>query len=86
LAHEPGLEACSVTVETAPDPGSRLAAEVSRMLVDDAPGLSRRMLAEAVATYPRGSAAVSARVTLTFSAARPGAQEHEGLGLRRRTG
>jgi hypothetical protein len=86
LAHEPGLEACTVTVETAPDPGSRLAAEVSRMLVDEAPALSRQMLTEAVATYPKGSAAVSARVTLTFTATRPGAQEREGLGLRRRTG
>ncbi len=86
LGHEPGLEACSVTVETAPDPGSRLAAEVSRMLVDDAPALSRQMLTEAVATYPKGSAAVSARVALTFTATRPGAQEREGLGLRRRSG
>ncbi len=85
LAHEPGLEACTVTIETAPDPGSRLEAEVSTLLVDGAPELSRQVLAEAVATYPKGSAAVSARVALTFTATRPGAQEREGLGLRRRT-
>ncbi len=85
LAHEPGLVACTVTIETAPDPGSRLAAEVGTLLVDGAPELSRQVLAETVATYPKGSAAVSARVALTFTATRPGAQEREGLGLRRRT-
>lgn len=85
LGHEPGLVACAVTIETAPDPGSRLAAEVSTLLVDGAPELSRKVLTEAVATYPTGSAAVSARVALTFTATRPGAQEREGLGLRRRT-
>lgn len=85
LAHEPALVACTVTVETAPDPGSRLAAEVSTLLVEGAPVLSRRVLTETVATYPKGSAAVSARVALTFTATRPGAQEREGLRLSRRT-
>ncbi len=85
LAHEPGLVACAVTVETAPDPGSRLAAEVSTLLVDGAPELSRRVLTETVATYPKGSAAVSARVALTFTAARGGGGEREGMGLRRRS-
>ena len=86
LAHEPGLEACTVTIETAPDPGSRLAAEVSTLLVADAPELSRQVLTETVATYPKGSAAVFARVTLTFTANRPAAQEREVLGLLRRRG
>lgn len=79
LGHEANLEACTVTVETAPDPGSRLAAEVDAMLSDDAPSLSRAVLTEAAACYPRGSAAVSAHVTLTFSARRTPHAEAESL-------
>jgi hypothetical protein len=79
LGHEANLEACSVTVETAPDPGSRLAAEVDAMLTDDAPALSRAVLTEAAASYPHGSAAVTAYVTLTFSARRVAHTEAEGV-------
>lgn len=79
LGHEASLEACSVTIETAPDPGSRLAAEVDAMLVDAAPALSRAMLTEAAASYPHGSAAVTSYVTLTFSARRVAHTEAEGV-------
>ena len=79
LGHEANLEACSVTVETAPDPGSRLAAEVEAMLTGDAPALSRAMLTETAASYPHGSAAVTAYVTLTFSARRVSHSEAEGV-------
>ena len=79
LGHEAGLEACSVTIETAPDPGSRLAAEVESMLTPDSPALSRAMLTETVASYPHGSAAVTAYVTLTFSARRVLHTEAEGV-------
>lgn len=79
LGHEANLEACSVTVETAPDPGSRLAAEVDAMLTSDAPALSRAMLTETAASYPHGSAAVTAYVTLTFSARRVSHTEAEGV-------
>ncbi len=79
LGHEANLEACSVTVETAPDPGSRLAAEVEAMLTDDAPALSRAMLTETAASYPHGSAAVTSYVTLTFSARRVSHTEAEGV-------
>ena len=79
LGHEANLEACSVTVETAPDPGSRLAAEVDAMLTNDAPALSRAVLTEAAASYPHGSAAVTAYVTLTFSARRVAHTEAEGV-------
>jgi hypothetical protein len=82
LGHEASLEACTVTIETAPDPGSRLAAEVDALLTDDAPALSRAVLTEAAATYPRGSAAVHAYVTLTFTARTQVHREAEGvLGL-----
>jgi len=79
LGHEANLEACSVTVETAPDPGSRLAAEVDAMLTGDAPALSRAMLTETAASYPHGSAAVTAYVTLTFSGRRVSHSEAEGV-------
>ena len=79
LGHEANLEACSVTVETAPDPGSRLAAEVDAMLTDDAPALSRAVLTETAVSYPHGSATVTAYVTLTFSARRVSHTEAEGV-------
>jgi hypothetical protein len=81
LGHEANLEACTVTVETAPDPGSRLAAEVQTMLTPDAPALSRAMLTEAAASYPHGSATVTAYLTLTFSARRAARTEREGVRL-----
>jgi len=81
LGHEANLEACTVTVETAPDPGSRLAAEVQTILTPDAPALSRAMLTEAAASYPHGSATVTAYLTLTFSARRPARTETEGVRL-----
>jgi hypothetical protein len=90
LGHEANLDACTVTVETSPDPGGRLAAEVQSMLIPDAPALSRAMLTEAAASYPRGAASVSAYVTLTFSARRtPHTKGHghgHGHGSRKRTG
>lgn len=79
LGHEADLEAVTVTVETAPDPGSRLAAEVDQLLTADAPALSRAMLTEAAASYPHGAATVTAYVTLTFSARRIAHTEAEGM-------
>jgi hypothetical protein len=58
-----------VTVETAPDPGTRLGNEVSGRLVPDAPALSRDVLNEVVRTYSAGSAAISSRVALTWTRA-----------------
>lgn len=84
LGHEANLEACTVTIETAPDPGSRLVAEVEGMLQPGAPALARAMLTEAAASYPHGSAAVTAYVTLTFSARRVSHTETEGVRAQRR--
>ncbi|WP_329468700.1 SCO6880 family protein [Streptomyces sp. NBC_01431] len=73
LATEPGLIGASVTVETAPDTGIRLAEEVNTNLSPDAPPLAAAMLRDVLATYPAGSAQISTRITLTYSgAARPG--------------
>ncbi|MGF1662339.1 MAG: SCO6880 family protein [Kineosporiaceae bacterium] len=73
LAAEPGLVAASVTVESAPDSGTRLREEVRRRVDPDAPAVALAMLDEVVDRYPQGSAQVRAWVALTFSAAaRPG--------------
>ena len=66
---EPGLEAVSVTIETAPDTGLRLRREVQQRMHDDAPEFSRRLLRGIVDAYPAGSAVVRAYVALTFAAA-----------------
>ncbi|WP_329484298.1 hypothetical protein OG555_19310 [Kribbella sp. NBC_01484] len=68
LGHEDGLVGASVTVETTPDTGYRLGAEVRHNTTADAPAVARQMLAEVVDTYPRGAAQVKAWITLTFSA------------------
>jgi hypothetical protein len=58
-----------VTIETAPDPGTRLAREVGGQLDPDAPALAREVLHEVVRVYPAGSAKISARIAVTYSAA-----------------
>jgi hypothetical protein len=58
LAHEPGLLGAAVIVETAPDPGTRLAAEVIPQLSADAPANARAVMTEVVGSYP--AAALSA--------------------------
>ncbi|GAB2718026.1 SCO6880 family protein [Kitasatospora kifunensis] len=72
LAYEPSLVGASVTIEAAPDPGTRLNAEVSRNLSPDAPALARAVLEEVVRTYPSGSATLTTRVALTYSGAARG--------------
>lgn len=79
LGHEGSLEACTVTIETAPDPGSRLRAEIDQMLLPTAPALSRAVLTEAATSFPHGSATLNAYVTLTFSARRALHTEAEGV-------
>jgi hypothetical protein len=69
LGDEPGVEAASVTVETAPDTGTRLRREVTTHIDPDAPEFAKAMLREAVDRYPAGSSTVKAYVAITFSAA-----------------
>lgn len=66
LSHEPGLDAASVTIETAPDSGERLRAEVDQLIDPAAPALARQVLAETAQSYPAGGAQVSTRVALTY--------------------
>jgi hypothetical protein len=67
LAREPGLVQAAVTVETTPDPGTQLAAEVASTIQPDAPDLARAVLDEVVQTYPAGAAMVETRVSLTYT-------------------
>jgi len=69
LGDEAGIVAAAVTIETAPDTGTRLRGEVTANIDPEAPAYARAMLNEVVATYPSGSASVRAYVSVTFSAA-----------------
>lgn len=78
LGDEPGIVGASVTVETAPDTGSRLRREVNGQIDPGAPALAQAMLREVMATYPEGSATVKAWVALTFAATvRKGAKRRD---------
>lgn len=68
LGDEPGLQGCSVTIETAPDTGHRLRREVKAAMDPDSSPFARKMLAEVVGTYPSGSSMITAYVALTFAA------------------
>ena len=68
LADEPGIEAAAVTIETAPDTGTRLRWEVAANLDPHAPAFAAAMLREVVDRYPAGSSTVKAYVAVTFSA------------------
>ncbi|GAA4998041.1 hypothetical protein GCM10023205_84780 [Yinghuangia aomiensis] len=69
LGLEPGLVSASVTVEAAPDTGERLRQEVYGNIRPNAPDLARRVLADVVESYPRGSASLSTYIALTYSGA-----------------
>lgn len=68
LGDETGVEAAAVTIETAPDSGTRLRREVELQVDPDAPPFARAVLAETVENYPAGSSTVKAYVSITFSA------------------
>ncbi|GAB3918925.1 hypothetical protein GCM10011575_28960 [Microlunatus endophyticus] len=67
LGDETGVEAAAVTIETAPDSGSRLRREVELQTDPDTPPFARAVLAETVASYPEGSSTVKAYVSVTFA-------------------
>ena len=78
LGDEPGVEAASVTIETAPDSGTRLHQEVELNIDPDAPRFSLETLREVVRDYPLGSSTVKAYVAITFAAAiRPGGKRRK---------
>ena len=67
ISNEPGVVAASVTVESAPDFGTRLRTEVESNLDPDAPTLASTVLREIVSSYPRNSATLKAFVAVTFT-------------------
>ncbi|WP_199182340.1 SCO6880 family protein [Cryobacterium sp. Y11] len=69
LGDEPGIEAVSVTIETAPDTGTRLRREVNSRIDPDAPEFATSILHDLVRQYPAGSATIKAYVAITFNAA-----------------
>ncbi|MFJ6570696.1 SCO6880 family protein [Streptomyces sp. NPDC091292] len=73
LAHEPGLRGASVIVETAPDPGTRLAHEVLPRIHPDAPAAARAVMEEVVERYPSASTEMHTYVSLTYGV--PGGQK-----------
>lgn len=67
LGSEPGVVGATVTIETAPDSGTRLGQSVTQRIDADAPELARQVLQEVVRTYPQGSSSNRAYVTVTFA-------------------
>ncbi|MES9541875.1 SCO6880 family protein [Actinomadura sp. NPDC000600] len=66
LGHMPAVRWVSVTVDTAPEPGSTLADAVDRAVVDTAPEPARTIMSELVRTAPAAAADVDTRVSITF--------------------
>jgi hypothetical protein len=66
LPREPGLVACQISVESAPDPGTRLRHMLEGRIAPDAPAFAREVIDEIKHTYPSGSADVRARIALTY--------------------
>lgn len=79
LCREPMLVQAQITVETTPDPGTRLAAEVATTTRTDAPDLACQVLDDVVCTYPAGSASVDTRVSLTYTPPPGRALSHEDM-------
>ncbi|MFI7080928.1 SCO6880 family protein [Micromonospora sp. NPDC049903] len=77
LSREPHLVQAQVTVETTPDPGTRLAAEVAATSRPDAPALALQVLTDVVESSPAGSATVDTRVSLTYTAPPGRSMSHE---------
>ncbi|MFF1452687.1 SCO6880 family protein [Streptomyces sp. NPDC058274] len=66
LSHEPGLRGAQVVVETAPDTGTRLAAEVLPRISPDAPPAARAVMEEVVRRYPSASSEMHTYIALTY--------------------
>ncbi len=60
---------CAVVIDTAPDSGQRLRAEIEHLVRPDAPEFAQETLAQTGEVFPTGSAQINARIALTFKAA-----------------
>jgi len=68
FGHEPGLAGVTVVVDTAPDPGTRLAAEVNGRAAADSRAVARAVMAEVVGAFPASSSENTAYVAVTWTA------------------
>ena len=66
LTREPGLIACAVSVETAPDPGTRLASMLASRRSANPPAFADAVIGQVVDSQRVGAARVNARVALTY--------------------
>ncbi|SNS75818.1 SCO6880 family protein [Actinomadura mexicana] len=66
LGHMPAVRWVTVTIDTAPEPGSTLADAVDRAVVATAPKPARTIMSELVRTAPAAAADVDTRVSITF--------------------
>ncbi|MGI8333649.1 SCO6880 family protein [Actinomadura scrupuli] len=66
LGHMPVVRWVSVTVDTAPEPGSTLADAVATAIDPNAPETARQIIGEVVATAPAAAADVDTQVSVTF--------------------
>ncbi|MEU2339884.1 SCO6880 family protein [Streptomyces sp. NPDC013172] len=69
LSHEPQLRGATVIVETAPDPGTRLANEVLPRIKEDAPAAAQAVMREVVERYPSASSEMHTYIALTYGMA-----------------
>ncbi|SEF78401.1 hypothetical protein SAMN04489712_10219 [Thermomonospora echinospora] len=66
LGHQRAVRHVTVTVDTAPEPGSTLADAVSAMIDPRAPAPARLIIGEVVNTAPAAAADVDTRMSVTF--------------------
>ncbi|MDQ0808448.1 hypothetical protein QFZ63_000162 [Streptomyces sp. B3I7] len=66
LSHEPELKGAAVIVETAPDPGTRLALEMLPRIHPNAPAAARAVMQEVVDKYPSASSEMHTYIALTY--------------------
>ncbi|MEU5885183.1 SCO6880 family protein [Spirillospora sp. NPDC047279] len=66
LGHMPAIRWITVTIETAPEPGSTLADAVERAVIPTAPAAALEILRELVETAPAAAADVDTRVSITL--------------------
>jgi len=69
LGYLPALRWVTVTVDTAPEPGSTLADQVARTIDPSAPRAALEIMGQLVATAPAAAADVDTRVSITFDPA-----------------
>ena len=71
LGYLPTVSHVAVTVDSAPDPGTRLADHIARRILPSAPASAQHVLRQLVASAPAAAADVHSRVSITFGRPRP---------------